>query len=116
MRRLLPTLVLVAAAAAGGCATSRQLAEAPPEKTVLKVDNQGFADMNIYVLPEASNRVRLGTVTGTTSAYFTLPNYLVRSARELRFQALPIATPRGPLSQSIVVSPGDPVGLTIPAT
>ena len=116
MRRLLPTLVLLAAVAAGGCAMNKRLPDSAPERTVIKVDNQGFPDMNVYVLPEGSNRIRLGTVTGTTSAYFTLPDYLVRSARELRFQALPIATPRGSVSQSIVVSPGDTVVLTIPPT
>jgi hypothetical protein len=88
--------------------------EEAPQRTVLKVENQGFPDMNIFVLPEASNRVRLGTVTGTSNAYFTIPDYLLRGTRELRFQALPIATPRGPVSQSIVVTPGDTVVLTIP--
>jgi hypothetical protein len=88
--------------------------EEAPERTVLKVENQGFPDMNIFVLPESSNRVRLGTVTGTSNAYFTLPDYLIRGTRELRFQALPIATPRGPVSQSIMVTPGDTVVLVIP--
>jgi hypothetical protein len=88
--------------------------EAAPERTVLKVENQGFPDMNIFVLPEGSNRVRLGTVTGTSNAYFTIPDYLLRGVRELRFQALPIATPRGPVTQSISVSPGDTIVLTIP--
>ena len=82
--------------------------------TVLKVENQGFPDMNIFVIAESSNRVRLGTVTGTSNAYFTLPDYLIRGIRELRFQALPIATTRGPLSQSITVTPGDTVVLVIP--
>lgn len=85
-----------------------------PVRTVLKVENQGFPDMNIFVIAESSNHVRLGTVTGTSNAYFTLPDYLVHGIRELRFQALPIATTRGPLSQSIMVTPGDTVVLVIP--
>jgi hypothetical protein len=88
--------------------------EEAPLRTVLKVENQGFPDMNIFLVPDASNRIRLGTVTGTSNAYFTLPDYVLRGTRELRFQALPIATPRGPISQSIVVTPGDTVVLTIP--
>ena len=96
------------------CAHASHMPEEAPERTVLKVENQGFPDMNIFVLPESSNRVRLGTVTGTSNAYFTLPDYLIRGTRELRFQALPIATPRGPVSQSIMVTPGDTVVLVIP--
>ena len=116
MQRLVPTiaafgLVLVAGA---GCAHTSHIPEEAPVRTVLKVENQGFPDMNIFVLPETSNRIRLGTVTGTSNAYFTLPANVVRGVRELRFQALPIATPRGPVSQSIVVTPGGTVVLTIP--
>lgn len=99
---------------AAACAHTSHMPEDAPERTVLKVENQGFPDMNIFVMVESSNRVRLGTVTGTSNAYFTLPDYLIRGTRELRFQALPIATPRGPVSQSIMVSPGDTVVLIIP--
>ena len=98
-----------------GCARSKQLSSSGAvERTVLKVENQGFPDMNVFVLPEGGSRVRLGTVTGHSDAYFTLPEYLVRSTRQLSFQALPIATPRGPVTQSIVVAPGDTVVLMIP--
>jgi hypothetical protein len=115
MTRLIPTLALCAGVAlTGGCVHSSQLPEEAPQRTVLKVENQGFPDMNIFVVPESSNRIRLGTVSGTSNAYFTLPSSVVRGTRELRFQALPIATPRGPVSQSIVVTPGDTVVLTIP--
>jgi len=115
MKRLIPALALsVGVAFTGGCVHSSQIPDEAPQRTVLKVENQGFPDMNIFVLPESSNRIRLGTVSGTSNAYFTLPTSVVRGTRELRFQALPIATPRGPISQSIVVTPGDTVVLTIP--
>ena len=115
MPRFIPTAFLVlSASVAAACARSSHMPQEAPQRTVLKVENQGFPDMNIFVLPESSNRVRLGTVTGTSNAYFTIPDYLIRGTRELRFQALPIATPRGPVSQSIIVTPGDTVVLTIP--
>ena len=115
MPKLRIVLSLTLATALAACAHTGGLTTSTPEaKTVLKVENQGFPDMNIYVVPEASNRMRLGTVTGNSNAYFTLPATVVRGVRELRFQALPIATPRGPISQSIVVTPGDTVVLTIP--
>lgn len=115
MPRLIPAVFLALAASLGtACARASHMPEDEPLHTVLKVENQGFPDMNIFVLPETSNRVRLGTVTGTSNAYFTLPDYVMRGTRELRFQALPIATPRGAITQSIAVSPGDTVVLTIP--
>lgn len=115
MARLGPTLVLFTGLALGaGCAHNRYANAEGPLRTVLKVENQGFPDMNVFVVPEGSNRVRLGTVTGNSNAYFTLPDYVVKGTRELRFQALPIATPGGPISQSIMVIPGDTVVLTIP--
>jgi hypothetical protein len=115
MPRFIPALLLSAAVAiTAGCARASHMPEEAPLRTVLKVENQGYPDMNIFVLPESSNRIRLGTVTGTSNAYFTLPEYVLRGTRELKFQALPIATPRGPISQSIVVTPGDTVILTIP--
>lgn len=117
MQRLVPVAIAsLALAVSAGCARTSHVPEDAPQRTVLKVENQGFPDMNIFVLPEASNRIRLGTVTGTSNAYFVLPDYVIRGTRELRFQALPIATPRGPISQSIMVTPGDTVVLTIPPT
>jgi hypothetical protein len=113
-RIMLTLLAAVAVSSSVSCARSSHLPETSPQRTVLKVENQGFPDMDVFVLPEASTRVRLGMVTGTSNAYFVLPDYLLRGARELRFQALPIATPRGPVSQSIIVTPGDTVVLTIP--
>lgn len=116
MQRLASAIASISLAlvAGAGCAHTSQMPEEAPLRTVLKVENQGFPDMNIFVLPETSNRIRLGTVTGSSNAYFTLPNNIVRGTRELRFQALPIATPRGPVSQSIIVTPGDTVVLVIP--
>ena len=115
MSRNIPALVTAIGLTLGAaCARSTHMPDEAPQRTVLKVENQGFPDMNIFVLPEASSRVRLGTVTGNTNGYFTLPDYLIRGTRELRFQALPIATQRGPVSQSIIVTPGDTVVLVIP--
>jgi hypothetical protein len=92
------------------------MATPEPERTVLRVENRGFPDMNVFVVPATSGRIRLGTVTGNSTAYFNIPEYALRGVRELRFQALPIATPRGPISESILVTAGDTVQLVIPPT
>jgi hypothetical protein len=97
------------------CARSTSMSASPQEKTVLRVENQGFADMNIFVLPEGSTRIRLGTATGKSVEHFTLPqNVVPRGVRPLRFIAAPIATPRGDVSDEILVTPGDTVVLIIP--
>ena len=114
MKRIATVLTIVLAIAGTACSRNSRLQSPPSAPTVLKVENQGFPDMNIFVVPAGGSRVRLGTVTGNSSAYFTLPDFVVRGSRELRFQALPIATPRGELSQSIFVTPGDTVQLVIP--
>jgi hypothetical protein len=115
MRRLFPFVTALALASVGAaCAHSGQLPPPAVERTVLKVENRGFPDMNVFVVPEASGRVRLGTVTGNSTVYFTLPEHVVRGMRQLSFQALPIATTRGPVTESIAVTPGDTLVLIIP--
>lgn len=114
MRLLAPMLALAAAALGASCARSSQLPPAADAPTVLKVENRGFRDMNVFVIPETSTDIRLGTVTGNSNGYFTLPKYLISGIRQMRFQARPIATQRGPVSESILVTPGDTVVLIIP--
>lgn len=96
------------------CYRTRPEMDGTAEQTVLMVDNQGFDDMNIFVIPEASSRIRLGSATGKSRRYFTLPSYLTRHVQSMRFQALPIATPRGPVSEELTVAPGDTVVLFLP--
>lgn len=87
----------------------------PPEPrtdTRLRVQNQNFLDMNVYVLA-GSQRIRLGTVTGLSTQVFTIPPDLVRGTL-LRFEVHPIGGRDNPRSETISVQPGDEVQLTIP--
>jgi hypothetical protein len=89
--------------------------EGPPEprtETRLRVENQNFLDMNVYVLA-GSQRMRLGTVTGLSTQVFTIPPHLVRGP-PLRFEVHPIGGRSNPRSETILVQPGDEVQLTIP--
>lgn len=114
MRTLVASFLVVAALV--GCARGTSM-NATSDKTVLRVENQGFDDMNIFVLPEGSTRIRLGLATGKSNVHFTLPqNVVPRGSRALRFIAAPIATPRGEVSDEILVTPGDTVVLIIPPT
>jgi hypothetical protein len=80
---------------------------------MVQVENRGFADMVIYAISGAQ-RVRLGIATGSSTKSFTIPRALIRGAAPLRFLADPIGGSRSPISEDIVVQPGDIVSLTIP--
>jgi uncharacterized oligopeptide transporter (OPT) family protein len=80
---------------------------------MLQVENRGFSDMVIYAVSGAQ-RVRLGLATGNSTKAFTIPRALIRSAGPLRFLADPIGGQRTPISEEMVVQPGDIVTLTIP--
>jgi hypothetical protein len=114
--------VLAAALAAGvasvaACARpargGARPARAPQEATTVRVQNQSFLDMNVYVV-RGGVRARLGTVSGNSTARFTIPVSYVQTLTPLRFLADPIGARSAPVSEEITVSPGDEVTLTIP--
>ena len=109
-RRTFAVAAAVFALAACGGARS-QAADQPP--TTLRVENQGFLDMTIFLLA-GSQRVRLGIATGNSTPVLRIPSQHVFGATSLRFLADPIGGNRTPVSESITVTPGDEVVLTIP--
>lgn len=98
-----------------GCRPSSDpdTAAEPVPPTRLRVENQAFLDMTVYVY-RSSQRIRLGNATGNATTRFTIPSNLIFGSTPLRFQADPIGGKRTPVSQEISVSPGDEVMLTIP--
>jgi hypothetical protein len=108
------TCALALGAACSGNSKEDQEAE-PVPATVVKVQNQAFLDMTIYVF-RSSQRVRLGVANGNSTSRFVIPPNLIFGTTPLRFQADPIGRSRQPVSQEINVAPGDEVVLTIPPT
>ena len=81
--------------------------------TTVRVQNQAFLDVVIYVV-RGGVRSRLGLVTASSTAVLTIPKVLVQPLTQLQFIASPIAGQRQPISEEVTVSPGDQIGLIIP--
>ena len=97
-----------------GCGGRSNSSGPGPENTaVLQVENRGFSDMVIYAISGAQ-RLRLGLATGNSTKSFNIPSTLLHGAEPLRFLADPIGGTRSPVSDEMVVQPGDIVTLTIP--
>jgi hypothetical protein len=109
------TLAMASLALLGACSLNKDPEEAaePVPPTRLRVENQAFLDMTIYVYRN-SQRIRLGTATGNSVTRMTIPSNLIFGATPLRFQADPIGSNRSSITQEITVAPGDEVTLTIP--
>jgi hypothetical protein len=112
---LFPLLVCVALLAACGSSQEDDQTPVPLQTdTTLRVDNNGFPDMTVYVL-DGSQRVRLGIANGHAVTELTIPPQLVQGVTSLRFLCDPVGGDRAPVSDQIVVEPGDRVTLFIPA-
>jgi len=85
----------------------------PMAAAYVEVQNQAFLDMTVYVI-RSGQRIRLGQVSGNSTATFELPRTVVNPGLPIRFQADPIGGNRTPFSQEISVNPGDTVVLRIP--
>ena len=110
MRGALLALALLTA----GCGHAAQSGTPEPRpKTTVKVRNQNFLDMVVFVL-EGGQRIRLGTVGGLSTQVLTLPNHVLLGSRQLRFELHPIGGRTNPRSETISVQPGDEVELTVP--
>lgn len=82
--------------------------------TRVRVENQAFLDMNVYVINDGGARQRLGTVTGNTSQEFVIPAYILGPANSVRFYIEPIGSNHAPISPSMSLRPGETATLTIP--
>ena len=83
------------------------------QSTVVQVDNEGFQDMDVFVL-RSGQRLRVGLAPGNTKTTLNIPSILLNGMTPLRFVADPIGGRRVSVSQEITVAPGDTVVMTIP--
>lgn len=103
--------VLLAIAQCGGRANTREPSDAE-ERVRVTVRNDAFWDANIYLV-RGSERRRLGTVTGSSTATFTLQRHLIFGITDLRFLVDWIGRSGGATSETIMAQPGDEIRLII---
>lgn len=111
-RRCAPLgLALLLAACSRG---AKRHSEPPPRaETAVRVNNQNYLDMNVFVV-RGGQRLRLGMVFGLTTQIFMLRPEIVGNANELQFEVHPIGGRGNPRTERITVHPGDIIELTIP--
>ncbi|HEX9293614.1 MAG TPA: hypothetical protein VF873_08000 [Gemmatimonadales bacterium] len=106
-------VLLALALLSAGCGRAFKSGPREPDpRTTLRVQNQNFLDMNVYVL-RGGQRIRLGMVPGLSTEVFTIPAYIVRSS-PLQFEVHPIGGLENPRTETISVQPGDEIHITIP--
>lgn len=113
MATKLPLLLLVLAALLlAGCGAARS-GGSTAQGATLRVQNQAFNDVTIYAVTGA-RPIRLGTVTGNSTAVLRIPASVVRMGQDMSFRADPIGSSDVSSSFTIYVAPGEEVSITIP--
>ena len=98
----------LAACASGGTRAEEQ------EATYVVVENRSRFDMTIYVVRDNGQRIRIGRVASVSRERLRIPPDLLFGLTSLRFLADPLAGNREPISNEIVMQPGEEITLTIP--
>jgi hypothetical protein len=111
-----PLLAILLAALAACTGTGKNSPE-PRAVATVRVENQAWLDMNVFVVEEGgSSRRRLGMVTGNTTSTFRLPAAVVGTGRQVRFLVDPVGSSSGAASWGMYVRPGERTTITIPPT
>ena len=109
-RRALTAFAILVSAATSGCGPMRHASAPGQEDVVIHVQNQGFPDVIMYVVP-TGDPWRIGSVTGNSKATFKLPARML-GVGQLQLLARPLAG-KAFMLPAVSVSPGDQVEVTI---
>ncbi|HEU4584701.1 MAG TPA: hypothetical protein VFR95_03080 [Gemmatimonadaceae bacterium] len=100
----LPALLLVLSI---GCGRKEKEATRPlpTGPTSLRIENQNWLDVNIYVVHDGQ-RSRLGSATAAHTTQLEIPPTLLGQLGAIRLIADPVGSPQAITSQAVVVKPG----------
>lgn len=90
------------------CVKHSVIPDEEPETVEISVSNNNVLDMTVYAVNQ-SMRVRLGTVTTSTTQHFTLNLHQISATGEFQLLADPIGSRRTFTSESIHVFAGQAV-------
>jgi hypothetical protein len=113
-RALAAAIGIVITIGSAGCARNRgdwKNADGSDAGVRVRVENNNFADMDVYVVSEGIAS-RLGTVTGNSTQQFVLNRSFI-PAQDLRIVATPIGGNGRASSGPILVQPGQEIDFTI---
>lgn len=119
MRAMKTMLAAVMVVLAGACAPSTgstayapELDGAGPEETTVRVENNNWDNMTVYVV-RGSTRHRLGMVTSMNTEMFRIPPAFMSGTEAVRLVADPIGSPNTYVTPSVQVSPGEQIEFDI---
>lgn len=108
----LATALLLTACAPGSAQMGSSGPSTMREAATVKVANQNWSDMVIYVV-RSGQRIRLGEVTSMTAKIFRMPASVLNAAGAISLVADPIGSPNEHVTDRIHVSPGQQVEFRI---
>lgn len=116
MRRIRIGMAMLLMASVAACASGGANGNGggDNEATYVVVDNRSRFDMTIYVVRDSGQRVHIGRATSNTTARLRIPPDLMFGLTSLRFLADPLAGSGEPISNEIVIQPGEEITLVIP--
>ena len=110
--RILLVLSAILFVLGAACSSGRSARPRTEPVTTLEVDNQGFTDMTVYLV-NGGQKIRLGRATGKARSAMQVPRGVLTFPRELQFQADPVGSRAGSVTNRIWVTPGDRVVLIL---
>ena len=89
---------------------TRAVRDGPVE---VRVENNAYLDMHVYVVYGAGQQRSLGMVTGLSRRTLVIPSQVIQTLSGIQLYADPIGATRGYLSHSLLAYPGQRIRFTI---
>lgn len=114
LRIPLVLLLLVAACSRGNAPAAGPDPDAT-EQTRARIENRASVDMDVYLIRNDGQQLRLGFVAGGETSTFALPATLTAGAMSIRFEARPVRrSGQAVTSEPFGVSRGEEITWSIP--
>jgi len=105
-------MLLLAVPLLVSCSRGMRRADADDGPVTIFVENRNFLDVTVYAVL-GSGRVRVGQVTGSSSATFEMPLRRISAAGDVRFNVDPIGSNRTWTSDALHLYAGQEVELIV---